>query len=191
MEYVILGLLLLQPNTLYGIHKAFEQGISMFYSSSLGSLQSAVKRLESKGYIYVMASVENGRAKKNMAPTPEGQAAFFAWLNAPLAQQNLEVELLSRLYFLGLIPQISDQIQCLRQWREDIEKSRGLLIETNTQLDQLEIPEVYQGIFYYQRKVLGYGIDTHGYGLEWLERLIAERIEAMATIASEPIKEKS
>lgn len=191
MEYVILGLLLLQPNTLYGIHKAFEQGISMFYSSSLGSLQSAVKRLESKNYIYVTASIENGRAKKTMAPTSEGQAAFYGWLSAPLDQQNLEVELLSRLYFLGLIPQISEQIQCLSQWREDIKKARGLLIETNAQLNQLEIPEAYQGIFYYQRKVLSYGIDTHGYGLEWLERLIAERIDAMSSNAIETVKEKS
>ena len=48
MEYVILGLLMLQPNSVYGIRKAFEQGISMFYSASLGSIQTAVKRLEDK-----------------------------------------------------------------------------------------------------------------------------------------------
>lgn len=174
MEYVILGLLLLMPNTLYGIRKAFEQGISMFYSSSLGSLQTAVKRLEEKGHITSEDALENGRAKKVLTVTEAGAAAFFNWLNAPLEPNNLEVSFLSRLYFVGLIPEKPAQLERLLRMKQDISDSHQLLEQANIDLSQIEIPEVYQQIFFFQRKVLQYGIDTHAYGMAWLENLIAE-----------------
>lgn len=172
MEYVILGLLMLQPNSVYGIRKAFEQGISMFYSASLGSIQTAVKRLEDKGLVAGESTVENGRAKKILGVTVAGEAAFFQWLHAPLEQSNLEVGFLSRLYFVGLIPLKQDRLTRLRAMREDILLSRQQLLSAEKELDQLQLPDAYQEVFFFQRKVLQYGVDTHGYGIEWLERLI-------------------
>lgn len=176
MEYVILGLLMIEANTLYGLHKCFEQGISMFYSSSLGSLQSASKRLEAKGYITVNATQENGRAKKVFSITEAGMMAFFNWLNGPLEPQNLEVAFLSRLYFVGLIPEKPQRKLLLEQMRAAILQSKTALDQASNGLDQLQLPEAYQTIFYYQRKVLQYGIDTHGYGLNWLDALIEDLI---------------
>ncbi len=174
MEYVILGLLILHPNTLYGIKKAFEQGISMFYSSSLGSLQIAVKRLEDKGFIRSEDAHENGRAKKVLTVTDEGQHAFFEWMQQPLEVKNLEVSFLSRLYFLGLLPTKADQHARLLTMRDTIKAAHQSLKEVDHSLENLELPDAYQPIFFYQKKVLHYGIDTHEYAITWVERLLKD-----------------
>lgn len=174
MEYVILGLLLISPNTLYGIHKSFEQGISMFYSASLGSLQSAVKRLEQKGWITTESCLENGRSKKILTVTDPGTAAFFTWLWQPLEANNMEVSFLSRLYFIGLLPQKSDQLERLAQFKVDIQNSKTLLDQSAEGLGQIQVPPSYETIFFFQKKVLQYGIDTHSYALEWMDALILE-----------------
>ena len=54
----------------------------------------------------------------------------------------------------------------------DILLSRQQLLSAEKELDQLQLPDAYQEVFFFQRKVLQYGVDTHGYGIEWLERLI-------------------
>ena len=108
MEYVILGLLIIQPSTLYSLNKSFEQGISLFFSPSLGSINSAIKRLTVKNLVQQMEIVENGRAKKILTITELGQQAFINWMHEPLDTKNLEVSFMSRLYFLGLI---EDQTQ--------------------------------------------------------------------------------
>ena len=59
MANVILGLLLLAPMSLYDLIKAFEQGISLFYSASSGSIKRALDGLLKKGYI-VVADVQPG-----------------------------------------------------------------------------------------------------------------------------------
>ncbi|MCA0385963.1 MAG: PadR family transcriptional regulator [Firmicutes bacterium] len=174
MEYVILGLLMLRPNTLYGIRKAFEQGISMFYSSSLGSLQTAIKKLSAKGYITSDEGVENGRAKKTLEVTEMGREAFFKWMLAPLDSNNLEVSFLSRLYFMGLLPSKAQQLEQLKRMKIEIEQEKSNLVEVDQQLSGLKLPLEYQPVFFYQRKVLHYGIDTHEYGLKWLQTLIDE-----------------
>ena len=57
MAHVILGLLLIAPQSLYGLVKAFEAGVSLFYSASSGSIKRALDGLLAQGLIEV-ASVE-------------------------------------------------------------------------------------------------------------------------------------
>ncbi len=174
MEYVILGLLMIHPSTLYSLNKSFEQGISLFFSPSLGSINSAIKRLLEKNLVMQQETVENGRAKKILTITDLGQIAFITWMHEPLDTKNSEVSFMSRLYFLGLIEDKAQKKALIEGMYQSAITAKKALDDTATVLDHLELPESYQSIFYYQKKVLQYGIDTHGYAIEWIERLLKE-----------------
>lgn len=53
MQFLILGLLLDGPHSLYDVHKRFTGGISLFYAASFGSIQRALKQLEEHGRVTV------------------------------------------------------------------------------------------------------------------------------------------
>ena len=84
MKFVILGLLFLRERTIYEIKKVLEETISLFYSASFGSINSAVKRLLDQEWIKVQETVENGRFKKIYSITPAGIAAYQDWLGSKI-----------------------------------------------------------------------------------------------------------
>lgn len=174
MEYVILGLLMIQPSTLYSLNKSFEQGISLFFSPSLGSINSAIKRLVDKNLVAQEQIVENGRSKKILTITAMGQTAFINWMHEPLDAKNLEVSFLSRLYFLGLIENQAEKKALVEGMYQSTVASKATLDQTAIMLSTMEVPKAYQNIFHYQKKVLQYGLDTHNYAIEWIENLIKE-----------------
>lgn len=174
MEYVILGLLMIEPMTLYTLNKAFEQGISLFFSPSLGSINSASKKLLVKGYVTQEEMVENGRVKKVFTITPEGKNAFLEWMSQPLDPKNLEVGFLSRLYFMGLIDSDVEKRRIVSEMYQTAKASKEQLDQIKNGFDITQVPEAYQQTFKYQMKVLDYGIDTHRYALSWIEDLMKE-----------------
>src|SRR5512139_1502134 len=103
MEHVVLGLLMIQSLTIYGLNRAFKQGISLFYSASYGSLQTAVKNLLGKGWIVFEERVDHGRNKKVYSITEQGRRAFYEWMLEEIPANKLEVTALSKVFFLGLM----------------------------------------------------------------------------------------
>lgn len=172
MQYVILGLLILQPNTVYGLNKSFEQGISLFYSASFGSIQTTLRILLEKGWIYFDEQVENGRNKKVYSITSSGQVAFFEWMREPISMNKLEVTLLSKIYFLGMIESKKDRQWILNHMMDCVKQVESQLTGTEDELKKLEIPQPFQKIFYYQHKTLEYGIQSHQFALEWIKNMI-------------------
>ena len=160
MGNVILGLLLIAPATLYTLNKQFEQGISLFYSASLGSIRTALTVLLGKGHVTITESVENGRNKKTYALTDAGQAAFIEWMLAPITTANLETTALSKLYLLGLMPEDA-RAGILANITARIAADEAQLTELAAMLDTMELPEQYREIFHYQRLTLEYGLMTH------------------------------
>ena len=60
MDNIILGLLLLSSRTIYQLRERIDKGLNMMYSSSMGSIQAAIKKLLNCGYIqYEEAGVVN------------------------------------------------------------------------------------------------------------------------------------
>src|SRR5688572_24834517 len=136
MGNVVLGLLLmLGPQTLYDLNKQFEAGISLFYRPSLGGLSSAMNGLLAKGFVSFHETVENGRSKKTYTVTPEGGAAFFAWLSEPITGGNLEVIALSKVFFLGLVTDKAGRRSILRDIVDRIERDEAELLGLAEQLD--------------------------------------------------------
>lgn len=72
MDHMILGLLLLSSRTIYQLHERIDKGLHMMYSSSMGSIQAAVKKLLNGGYIQYEEVVENGKYKKIYSITDRG-----------------------------------------------------------------------------------------------------------------------
>jgi PadR family transcriptional regulator, regulatory protein AphA len=174
MENVVLGLLILRNQTLYELNKAFEQGISLFYSASYGSLQTAIKNLVKKGFIDFEEQVDNGRNKKVYFITSEGKEAFFEWMDADIPTKKLEVTALSKVYFLGLVNSTEQRKQIIEEIIKKIEMVEKELKGLNNEIKEYEIPDELKNISFYQVKTLHYGIQAHTFAKEWFETLLRE-----------------
>ena len=84
MQFVILGLLMIAPMSLYDLHKQFAAGPSLFYSASFGSLQRALRQLIAQGWATVTDASSSGRPRNLHAPTAEGIAAWREWMREHL-----------------------------------------------------------------------------------------------------------
>jgi PadR family transcriptional regulator AphA len=174
MENVVLGLLMIQNLTLYGLNRAFRQGISMFYSASYGSLQIAVKNLLGKGSIVFEEQVENGRHKKVYSITDRGRQAFHEWMLDEVPANRLEVTALSKVFFLGLVEGREQKKQIVLEILNKIELGHDQLSQMDQEISRVDIPDSYLDILKYQLKTLDYGIQTHRFAREWFQVLLEE-----------------
>ena len=172
MENVILGLLIIQSLTLYELNRSFKQGISMFYSASYGSLQVSVKNLLLKGMIVFEEKVEKGRNKKIYSITDHGKDAFYQWMFAEIPVNKLEVTALSKVYFLGLIPDIKQRKSIVLEIFYKIQLVEAELWKMNEAIAQMDIPASYRGILKFQLKTLNYGLTSHAFAREWFLYII-------------------
>jgi len=174
MENVVLGLLMMQSLTLYGLNQAFKKGISMFYSASYGSLQIAVKNLLQKGMIVFQEQVDHGRNKKVYSITDQGRQAFYQWMLDEIPANKLEVTALSKVFFLGLMQSGGQRRQIVLEILNKIDLAHNELSELNQKISQYEIPVSYRDIFKYQSKTLDYGLHSHKFARKWFLALLDE-----------------
>lgn len=176
MEYVILGFLFFRPMTVYDLNKAFEQGVSLFYSASLGSLQIALKKLLKEGFIDFNERVENGRRKKFYHLNDSGRTAFFQWFHGDIPSSKLEVGILSRIFFLGHLQSMQERQAFLKTTISRVEADLEPLKALKASLQQMSIPPEAQVAFNYQVSTLDYGIMTHEGALVWLRDLLHREV---------------
>jgi DNA-binding PadR family transcriptional regulator len=174
MENVILGLLVIQSLTLYEINQMFKQGISMFYSASYGSLQTGLKNLLSRGLIVFEERVEGGRNKKVYSITPAGKETFFNWMIAETPLSKLEVTGLSKVYFLGLIPDVETRKAIVSEILQKIQMMECALADLDEEIKAYPIPTEWEDVVHYSRKTLGYGRGAHAFAHTWFEELLEE-----------------
>jgi DNA-binding PadR family transcriptional regulator len=174
MEYVVLGLLLIRPRTIYEINGWFKMSISLFYKASYGSLQISIKKLLAKGYIDYEESTENGRRKKTYFINNAGTQAFFIWMLDEIPGNNLEVVGLSRLFFLGLLPDTAQREKVIGKIRTGLKETINELEAVEKQIKSYEIPEAGKAVFHYQAKTLDYGIAAKKAALKWFNKLAVE-----------------
>lgn len=167
MSHVILGLLMLWPQSLYELTKNFEAGVSLFYSASTGSIKRALDRLLAEGRIEVGAE-DGPRGKKSYAITDTGRAEFRRWMLADLTSADLETAVLARAYFLGLLE--SDERQVVTAHIEErIRWDLGRLERLRAQLATVEVPEGFEDIATYQLATLQYGLASCRTALAWAQ----------------------
>lgn len=173
MANVILGLLLLAPMSLYDLIKAFEQGISLFYSASSGSIKRALDGLLKKGYI-VVADVQPGaRGRKTYAITDEGRAAFRAWMLAPVDETDLDAAALARIRALGhLTP--DERVIVLQHIRARVARDLAALEEIGAAAQNAPVPDELRSHARYGLATLDYGLMSHRATLEWLDDFLRD-----------------
>lgn len=170
MAHVVLGLLMLWPQSLYELIKNFEAGITLFYSASTGSIKRALDRLKADGFIEI-TSEEGPRGKKTYAITDEGRQEFRRWMLAELTGRDVDVSVLSRTYFLGLMdvserPKIAANIE--RRMRSDLDQ----LERVEAQIDGATIPQGMEDVAKFQFATLQYGLAAHRTALAWVEEYL-------------------
>ena len=88
MDNIILGLLLLSSRTIYQLRERIDKGLNMMYSSSMGSIQAAIKKLLNCGYVQYEEVIENGKYKKIYSITDSGKQHFIEWVSMPMEIQS-------------------------------------------------------------------------------------------------------
>jgi DNA-binding PadR family transcriptional regulator len=166
MAHVILGMLLIRPQSFYGLIKAFESGVSLFYSASSGSIKRALDTLRDKGLIEV-ASVDTGaRGKKTYCVTDAGREEFRSWMTEEWTGTPTETAMLSRLFFLGLLEE-DERAPVLARITARLEADLARLEALDVRLDSTDVPEGYRDVAAYQRATLDYGVRSTRFALDW------------------------
>ncbi|SKC41371.1 PadR family transcriptional regulator [Krasilnikoviella flava] len=172
MAHVILGLLLIRPQSLYDLVKGFEAGVSLFYSASSGSIRRALETLLGGGLIEVDGPGARGR--KTYRVTDAGRAEFHAWMTGPVTGPDAEAAALPRLFFLGLL-EPGERAQVLPHLTARIERDVARLEVVEEQLDAQEVPDELRDVFTYQRATLDYGLASGRFAVDWFRRYAEER----------------
>ncbi|MCK9795331.1 PadR family transcriptional regulator [Isoptericola sp. 4D.3] len=173
MAHVILGLLLLRPQSQYDLVKNFEAAVSLLYSASAGSIRRALETLLAGGLIEVAEVGPGARGRKTYRATGAGREEFHTWMTGPMTGPDAEAAALPRLFFLGLL-EPAERADVLPRITARIEKDLGRLEELDERLDVQEVPDELREVFAYQRATLDYGLAASRFALGWF-RDLAER----------------
>jgi DNA-binding PadR family transcriptional regulator len=171
MENLILGLLILKQMTIYELNSSFKEGLSLIYSASYGSLQSAVKKLLKHDMITYEEQVENGRNKKIYHIKETGKDKFYKWMQEEIPEKKLEVMILSKIYFLGLIENKEDQVLILDKMIAKVSNIYNEMQTYEKEINTLAIPKKYEAVAKFQIRTLNYGVNSHLFALNWLKTL--------------------
>lgn len=173
MEYIVLGLLLLQSRTIYQLRERIHKGIHLMYSSSMGSIQAAVRKLLDGGSIEYKEMVDHGKYKKIYAITERGKQRFFQWVNAPMEEQAPKSPELAKVYFMGFSDE-SNREASIREHLLFLKEQYAALEAICGEAEHAEVPEEHREIFNYQLVSALYGRDLLEFNINWFENLLGK-----------------
>lgn len=173
MEYVILGLLLLKPRSSYDIKKILEETISLFYSASFGSINSALEKLIAKQAVTVEEQIEAGRFKKIYSLTPVGKITFEQWLASAIPQEKVKEPALTRLFFMGFLTP-NERIRLLREHLTSLQIVHAQLNSLLREREQTNVDPHQQAIADFQWLTLEYGVAYYNFSINWYQQLLTK-----------------
>ena len=173
MDNIILGLLLLSSRTIYQLRERIDKGLNMMYSSSMGSIQAAIKKLLNCGYIKYEEAVENGKYKKIYSITESGKQSFTEWITTPLNVQGIKNPELAKLYFMGFSTKEKREAG-LEEYISQLKKQYDLLNAICKEAENVSVPDENKDILNYQSAAARYGKDFMKFNIEWYQNLLDE-----------------
>ena len=171
MDNMILGLLLFGSRTIYQLRERVDQGLNLMYSSSMGSIQAAIKKLLHSGYIQC-DGITGNRNCKYYTITDSGRAHFTEWVNAPMSSLNCRNPDLGKLYFMGF-SHAENRAEMLESYLAQLEKQYAALDMICQEGESVSVPEEYRDIAFYQLASARYGRDLMRFNMEWYQQLLA------------------
>lgn len=173
MDYIILGLLLLKSRTIYQLRERIDKGLNIMYSSSMGSIQAAVKKLLNNGYIQYREIVENGKYKKIYSVTESGKQHFFEWVNMPMGTQNSKNPELAKLYFMGFSSR-EKRKESLQKYISQLKEQYDALDVICKEGENASVSDEDKDIILYQLAAARYGRDFMEFNIKWYQNLLDE-----------------
>lgn len=171
MDNIILGLLFLQNRTIYQLRARIDQGLYLMYSSSMGSIQAAIKKLLNNGYINYEEMVEKGKYKKVYCITESGKEHFLQWINAPIEEQNIRCPDLVKVYFMGFSDKENREAN-IQNYLSFLKEQYCVLDVICEEAKNIEIPEGSKEIFNYQFVSALYGKELYKFNIDWFENVL-------------------
>lgn len=197
MDKIILGILMLQRMTAYEIRNYIKNNFKSMCSDSLGSIQTALKRLLDAKMVSCEEVVEKGINKKRYSITDKGQEELINWIKIPIditKTKNLDF---GKLFFMGyiskkeqkiildkIISSLEEEYTSLKKLKESINVEEEIfafekyLILDNEYKERIE--SLYGGndiskniveISKFSLATLDYGIDMSEFNLKWFKKL--------------------
>ena len=200
MEYIILSMLLCKAMTVYEIRNYIIKNLTTVCSNSLGSIQTAIKKMLSKGYIEVREYVENGLNKKKYSITDKGLSEYKNWVGTPINLSKMTNMEESKLFFLGIAPKekrisfltamnkdLEGQLKALTAIKESTLNAKEAIIDYNVRdisketkhVDNLlsvsnekDLKAVLLSTYDYQMELLEYSIERTKFDLSFYKNLL-------------------
>lgn len=171
MDNIILGLLILCSRTIYQLRERIDKGINLMYSSSMGSIQAAVKKLLNNGYIDYEEKIDNGKYKKIYCITESGKQHFFRWINSPIEEQSPKSPELAKVYFMGFSEKQNRETS-IRQHLVFLKEQYNVLTAICEEAETIKVSEEQKDILNYQLVTALYGRDLIKFNIDWFENLL-------------------
>lgn len=173
MDKIILGLLMLQSRSIYQLRDRVNKGLHMMYSSSMGSIQAAVKKLLGSGLISFDEVFEDGKRKKIYSITDAGREHFLRWVNTPMDFSCGRNPELAKLYFMGFSDK-AVRAEAIRELIAGMRENHRALGEICRQGEDLKPEDEARDIINYQLMSAKYGMDLVQFNIEWYTRLLSD-----------------
>lgn len=186
MDTIILGLLMIQNCTIYEMKKVIEKNFGNISSSSIGSMQAAVKKLLSKNMICFSEYVENSVNKKVYEITNEGKEYFLSTISEPMLYKEKNMEL-SKFFFMGfalkskrldlIAAYVSElqkelirleQIKSAAEIQPDFDEDSLTILKEKGAAEIQSIADV-QEIAFFQLAMLNLSIEKIKFEMQWFE----------------------
>ena len=171
MDNIILGLLLLQSRTIYQLRERINKGLNIMYSSSMGSIQAALKKLMTNRYINYKEIVENGKYKKVYMITDDGKKYFIEWVNTPIKSEYTKNPELAKVYFMGFSDK-SKRIEIIENYILDLNKQYQSMMFIHEEGKKFKAFEETKDIIKYQLLSAKYGMDILKFNLDWYSQVL-------------------
>lgn len=200
MEHIILSLLLLKCMTIYEMRTYIQQNLSTVCSDSLGSLQTAIRKLLDKEYIDVKEYIDHNMLKKQYSATEKGVIYFKEWIGTPMKIEKMKNMEEGKFFFLGMaskekriaflrdyIESLSAEYDKLCQIQQFIDNTKDSVIETNiiriskepvltehllNVSEETNLKEVVSNIYDYQIYMLEYGLSRLREDITFYEKIL-------------------
>ena len=137
LENIILSLLLFKAMTIYEMRTYIQQNLSTVCSDSLGSMQSAIRKLLEKGYISVDEFIDNNTLKKQYSITSEGVKYYKGWVGTPINIQKMKSMEEGKFFFLGIAPG-EKRVAFLKSYLSDLEGEYDKLLAIKDYVDKTQ-----------------------------------------------------
>ena len=197
MDKLILGLLMIKRFTVYEIRQVMRQNFSSMCSDSLGSIQTALKKLSQQGAVTYSEYVEKGKMKKEYAITALGRILFLEWLKTPIDMSKNKNMDLGKFLFMGYLPK-REQLQMMDltieglevevqefeavkdaiRFTEEQEKVKAYLEQNSHLATELietsqaaDLAESISKIGYFEMKTIEFGLDSARFQLDWFTKI--------------------